>query len=561
MGNTEPLTSVDAAWLGMEDPTNLMMVSGIITLEKPVDVDRLKHVLENRMLQFRRFRQCVIQPRMPLAPPYWEDDPNFDINSHVHRVALPAPGDQATLQTMVSDLMSIPLDFSKPLWHIHVIENFGEGCAIMPRLHHSIADGMALVMVLLSMTDFSPDARQPAARPLDEQEEDGRGGPISAMFKQASSTVTTLRKMTRRVIAESFESLVNPTHAIELALKGSDSALAAGRLVLRSPDPKTIFKGELGVAKRAAWSQPIPLKDVKAIKNVTGGTVNDVLVSAMVGSLRRYLIDHRQDVEGLNIRAVIPVNLRKQDEMQEMGNKFGLVFLSMPIGIADPLERLHEVHKRMDELKDSQEAVAAFGILKGIGMTPKDMQEEIVKMFGMKATAVLTNVPGPPMPLYLAGSKINGLMFWVPQSGRVSLGISILSYAGNVFMGVATDAGIVPDPDTIIDHFYTEFDTLMDLVRDAETMAGQTGDSMPVAPAPDQKAEGKPPEPGTEAVADDADLENLRAVKGIGPKFAKRLQAAGIENVGELSATSAAKLAEVLAVSEKRAAAILQAVQ
>jgi len=554
MGNLEPLTSVDAAWLGMEDSTNLMMVSGILTLEKPIDFNKLKQVLETRMLTFRRFRQRVVQPKLAIAPAYWEDDPNFDINTHLLRVALPAPGDQATLQEMVSDIMSTPLDFAKPLWHVTVIENYDGGCAIMTRLHHCIADGIALVMVLLSMTDFSPDAQPKDSRPQDEAEETKLGGPITAMFKQASSAVTSLRKMTRRAVAEGFESLVNPTHAFELALKGSDHALAASRLVLRSPDPQTIFKGKLGVAKRVAWSKPLPLKDVKVIKNVTGGTVNDVLVSAMTGSLRQYLIGRGEDVDDLNFRAVIPVNLRKQHEMQELGNKFGLVFLSLPVGIADPLDRLHEVQKRMKALKGSPEAVAAFGILKGIGMTPKDVQEEIVKMFGSKATAVLTNVPGPPMPLYLAGTKITGLMFWVPQSGRVSLGISILSYAGNVFMGIATDAGIVPDPDTILEHFYTEYEMLLTLARDAEAVAQEEETAVSPPPPPEPAAAKQPPKvvPAT---------DNLQSVKGIGPKFAERLQAAGIANIGTLTATSAAELAQVLTISESRAATILQAAQ
>ena len=547
----EPLTSVDAAWLGMEDPTNLMMVSGILTLERPVDFDKLKPVLETRLLQHQRFRQCVIQPARPMSPPYWQDDPNFDINSHVHRVALPAPGDQNTLQEMVSDIMSRPLDFSKPLWDMIVIEGYEDGCAIMSRLHHCIADGMALVMVLLSMTDFTPDAPQPDNRPPDREESAGHRGPIGSIFKQAGTAVSTMRKMTRRAISEGFETLTNPTHAIELALKGSDSALAAGRLVLRPPDPQTIFKGQLGVAKRAAWSKPIPLKDVKAIKNALGGTVNDVLVSAMTGSLRRYLVGRGEDVEDLNFRSVIPVNLRRQDEMQELGNKFGLVFLSMPIGIADPLDRLLEVRQRMDELKGSQEAVAAFGILKGIGMTPRDVQEEVVKMFGTKATAVLTNVPGPPMPLYFAGTKITGLMFWVPQSGRVSLGLSILSYAGKVFVGVATDAGLVPDPDTILTHLYTEFDQLKELARETEELAQQ---KTKPATAPVETAVS-----ATTATAPEA--EDLTAVKGIGPKFAERLHAAGIQTVAQLLSTPASNLANTLAVSESRATAILEAAQ
>lgn len=534
MARTEPLSNVDAAWLGMEDPTNLMMVSGILTFDDPIDFEKLKLVLQNRLLQFERFRQRVVQSRLPMTPPYWEDDANFDIDAHVHRVGLPAPYDQPTLQSMVSDLMSVPLDFTKPLWQVHVIENYEAGSAVMVRLHHCIADGIALVMVLLSMTDFTADAPQPEASQQEQNGDEGMGGVLGALFRQATSTATAVRKATTRLVSESVESIINPAHALELAMQGSDSAVAASRLVLRTPDPQTIFKGPLGVAKRAAWSKPLPLKDVKAIKNVTGGTVNDVLVSAMTGALRRYMVGRGEDVAGLNFRAAVPVNLRTQEEMSELGNKFGIVFLSLPVGIGDTLERLAEVRTRMDALKNSKEAVAAFGILKGIGMSPRDVQEELVKMFGSKATTVLTNVPGPPMPLYLAGSQISGLMFWVPQSGRVGMGISILSYAGKVFLGIATDAGLVPDPDTILDDFYEEFAEMLALVQQAEEIEVAKATAV--------------------ATAADTDLE---AVKGIGPTFAQRLRVASIDTVTRLANSPADTIAQALGVSETRAKALI----
>lgn len=468
MGQTEPLTNVDAAWLGMEDPTNLMMVSGILVFETPIDIDKLYTVLENRLLQFRRFRQRVVQSRLPGVSPYWEDDPNFDIKTHVRRIGLPAPGDKTALQQLASELMSTPLDFSRPLWQLHLIDNVDQGSAIMARLHHCIADGMALVMVLLSLTDFTPNAPQQVG-PADTKTANEGLGLVSALLQQASSTAKSVRNLTGRIISESVESLINPTHAIELALKGSDNAFAASRLVLRTPDPKTLFKGPLGVSKRASWSKPIPLKQVKAVKSVMDATVNDVLVSAMTGGLRRYMESRGEAVEGLNFRAAVPVNLRSQEEMGELGNKFGIVFLSLPVGIVDPVERLHEVRSRMNELKESKEASAAFTILKGIGLSPRDIQDELVKLFGSKATAVLTNVPGPPMPLYLAGSKIESLMFWVPQSGRVSLGISILSYAGHVHLGIASDEGLVPNPEAIIEGFYQEFDDLLALANQVKS--------------------------------------------------------------------------------------------
>ena len=408
-----------------------------------------------------------MQPSLPFQSPYWEEDPNFDLDAHLHRVALPSPGGQAELEQMCSDLMSTPLDFSKPLWQIHVIENFGDGCAVMTRLHHCIADGMALVIVLLSMTDKNPDA--PIPQPSNEPEEKKNGslfgGMLGAVVKQATSTVNTARKMTERAVQEGVQTLVNPSRLLELAKQGTDVSAAVGRLVLRSNDPKTVFRGELGVRKKAAWSRPIPLPDVKAIKNVMGGTVNDVLVSAMSGALRRYLIEKGESVDNLNFRAAIPVNLRTQDQMGELGNKFGLVFLSMPIGIGDTVDRLAEVRKRMDMLKNSKEAIVAFGILGAMGRTPVEVQTQVVSVLAEKVTAVMTNVPGPPMPLYLAGQQIQGLMFWVPQAGRVGLGSSILSYANNVYLGLATDAGRVNNPNEIIDHFYEEFQTMLTLVE------------------------------------------------------------------------------------------------
>ncbi|MBK8900490.1 MAG: wax ester/triacylglycerol synthase family O-acyltransferase [Anaerolineaceae bacterium] len=500
MPKTHPLTTVDAAWLRMEDPTNLMMVSGIITFKKMIDFDHLKAVIEHKLLTFDRFRMRVVQSRLPFGQSYWEVDPTFNLNAHLHRVALPSPGDKATLQEMVSDLMSTPLDFSKPLWQFHLIENYGEGCALMCRLHHCIADGMALVFVLLSLTEMMPGMPPPTGSELQaeegEGEEDGLSGSLNALVEQGTRTIGAVWVTTSKMASEGLEALVNPAHAMELALKGTDTAVAAGRLFLRSPDPKTLFKGKLGVAKRAAWSRPLPLSDVKKIKNTTGGTVNDVLVSAMTGALRRYMLSKGAPVDGLNFRAAVPVNLRTPAEMGQLGNKFGIVFLSLPVGIGDPLDRLHEVRKRMLALKNSKEAPVALGILSAMGMSPQDLQGTLVNLFGSKTTAVMTNVPGPPMPLYLAGQQIDELMFWVPQSGRVSLGISIISYANRVHMGVATDVGLVPDPDVIMEGFYAEFDALMNLALEAEAVAAAeaavTGEAEPAgqngaaAPEPNQ---------------------------------------------------------------------------
>lgn len=459
------LSNVDAAWLKMEDPTNLMMVTGVMTFNQKLDFGQFRALIENRLLQFDRFRQRVIRPSMPFTPPYWEFDPLFDLNAHVHRLALPHPHNKMALQEMVSYLMSTALDFTKPLWQMHVVEGYGDGSALIVRLHHCMADGMALVGVLLALTDLSPapSAAEPNGHLANELVAiNGRDASLQALRQQAASLLDSSVDLGRRTLVEGLEIYLNPDRPRQLAELGSDYAHAASKLVLRAPDPKTVLKGRLGVAKRAAWSRPLPLSEVKAMRRVTGATINDLMVAAVAGGLRRYL--EQQGEEVVDFRAAVPVNLRAPSEMGEMGNKFGLVFLDLPVSIVDIKERLDAVRLRMANLKESQEAPASLDILAGMGFSSQLIQELIVRIIGAKATAVLTNVPGPPVPLFLAGLPIESLMFWVPQSGRLGLGISILSYAGKIFLGVATDAGLIPQPDELILGFYAEYDELLALV-------------------------------------------------------------------------------------------------
>lgn len=453
MARTTPLSSVDTAWWRMEDPTNLMMITGILTFARPVDFGRLAQVIEQRLLAFDRFRQRVVENR--LGGLAWEEDSHFDLRYHLRRIALPAPANQATLQELVSDFMSTPLDYKRPLWQFHLIDNYAGGSVLLGRLHHSIGDGIALIQVLLSLTDNTPDG-------------DTRPEPTLARPKKQPSPLQSLLaplKLSQKIWNEGQELLGNPEKMMEAARMGISGATTLGKLTFRWPDPPTAFKGELGVLKKAAWSQPLDLNEVKAVGKATGGTVNDVLLTAMTGALRRYLQHRGQAVEGVNIRAAVPVNLRRPDAPLELGNKFGLVFLSLPVGLTDPVERLNELKRRMDDLKDSPEAIVVFGLLNAIGSGPVEIQNLLVTLFGTKATAVMTNVPGPRQPLYLAGQEMTDIMFWVPQSGRLGLGVSIISYAGRVWLGVATDAGLIPDPDNIIEAFHTEFDGLMELVR------------------------------------------------------------------------------------------------
>jgi diacylglycerol O-acyltransferase len=442
---SQSVSAIDAAWLRMEEPANLMMVTGVLLFEGRVDPDRLRAVVEERLLPFARFKQRVQEPMLGIGMPRWVTDERFDLDAHLHHVALPAPGDKTMLESLVSDLMSTPLDFSKPLWQFHLVEHSGGG-ALVSRIHHAIADGMALVQVLLSLTDTTPRPRRQRRSPAHDE---------------AAAAGPDLLRAGRWLAQAGFGLVRDPAEAVRLAGLGAGAAATLARIALLAPDPPTALKGRLGVMKRAAWSEPIPLAEVRAAGARAGCTINDVLVTAAAGALRRYLDARGDELDGLDVRAALPVNLRPADQAHRLGNQFGLVFLSLPLGMADPRERLAEVKRRMDQLKSSLQPVVAFGALAGIGILPTRLQPLPVQFFGSKASLVLTNVPGPRERLYLAGEPVQRAMFWVPQSGRLGLGISILSYAGEVLVGVAADAGLIPDPQVIVDAFHAEIEALV----------------------------------------------------------------------------------------------------
>lgn len=466
---TKQMSPVDSAWLHMEDPTNLMMVTGVSLLEKPVDYERFRKTLEVRLLSLDRFTMRIVESRLPVGTPHWEVDPNFDLDAHIHRVALPEPGDIVELQRFVSDIASTPLDFSKPLWHMHLVENALGGMAVVMRFHHCIGDGTAMNAVMYRLMDMEPDAPigeieevEPAARP--------QRSLFSTMFSPVRAVVSLPVKAAklsgsavRYLAREGGESLRHPSRIVEGAEAATEAATILGRVLLMPPDPNTPFKGPLGVQKHVAWSDAIPLVDVKIVGKVFDAKVNDVLLSAVAGALREYLIEREVDVTDLEIRAVIPVDLRPPDRGIELGNNFGLVFLALPLLIADPVARLAETKARMDAIKQSIEAVAFYSLLNIFGVTPPQVEEQAVNIFATRATAVMTNVRGPGRALYMAGQRIENMMFWVPQSGRLGMGVSIMSYDGRVTVGVITDAGLVPDPERITAIFREKFAHLVAL--------------------------------------------------------------------------------------------------
>ena len=450
----EPMSNVDAAWLHMEDRTNLMIITGVLSFDDKLDFAKLKELIEDRLLGYDRFRQLVVEPSVPLAGPRWVEDEFFNLKSHLQRVALPDPGGQEELQEMVSTLMSTPLDPTKPLWQFQYIENYRNGSALVARIHHCIGDGIALVRVLLGMTDDSPKGSPKVRRSRRQRKPLGGGYWLPEVVED---TLYSVRRATGKMVEGTIETLANPARIAEVVGESAKGTGVLGRLALMPGDPDTIFKGALGTAKRCAWSEVLPLDDVKAASKKAGATINDVLLSGVAGALRRYLLARDEEVpDDLDLRAIVPVNLRPEEMIEELGNRFGLVFLALPVGIEDRSERLAELKTRMDAIKNSTEAAATYVVLNALGTASAAVEGQAVRFFGSKATAVMTNVPGPRQQLYLAGKPMRSMMFWVPQAAHLGLGVSILSYFGQVRLGVASDVGLVPDPGAIIEAFQEE---------------------------------------------------------------------------------------------------------
>jgi diacylglycerol O-acyltransferase / wax synthase len=473
----QPLSSVDYAWLRMDDPTNLMMINGVLALDEPISLEQLRAIVERRLLPIPRFRQRVVVPLE--GRPYWQTAEDFDLDDHVVRITLPEPGGEEELRQAIGRLMSSPFDPTKPLWQFHLIENIHGGAVVYCRLHHCIGDGIALMLVLLALTDCVTEVPPEGRDGADWNPEN----PFTDLFRQAPRALEAARLVAERIMPEGMKLMLYPAKMLASTsrwLTALGSVEALGRLVLRPPDPKTRFKGPLTVEKRVAWSEALPLPEVKAVGKALGATVNDVLLSAMSGGLHRYLVRSDGAVPpNLSFRAAMPVNLRSFKEMAELGNQFGLIFLGLPVGIADPRERLAELRRRASALKRSAEPMVVLKILKALGQVPLRVQKAVVTMFAAKTTAVMTNVPGPQEVLYLAGRPIRDLFFWVPQSGRVSMGISICSYAGRVRVGVGTDAGLIPDPGRIVEGFQQEYEELRRLALDggAQDAGAAAGES------------------------------------------------------------------------------------
>lgn len=416
-GAREWATHGDVTWARMDTPQQPMVVTILLLLAEPLAEARLRAVLDQRLLAFARFRQRLVQQNSRHA---WVEDAGFALDHHLEWRQLPEPADQRALEDLVGELASQPLDDGQPLWRCVVVDAYAGGCAIIFRVHHCIADGIALLRVFMTLTDLTPDA--------------------------AGVATVEQRRAQARLAAKTSKSL-RPSPGWRERWRWSGAlVMALLRQSLIPPDTRTALRGELNGQKRMAWSAPIPLDTITRIRQHWGGRVNDVMLTVAAGALGRYLRARGEVRPGLTARLAVPINLRPYQEEIRLGNEFAVIFLRLPLDIADPVARLAAIRARMEQVKASPEAVANLLLIRLVGRLPHWLERGILWLFGTKATAAMTNVPGPEEPLYLAGAPLTRVLAWVPQITSIGIGICVLSYAGAVTVGVTTDSGVVADP-------------------------------------------------------------------------------------------------------------------
>jgi len=447
-----------------DDPDNLVIITGVILLGGKLDLEIFETSLEHTLARFQRLRQRLVKPRLKFRRPYWETDPNFDLNQHIEKRLLSPPADKGALEQLIGELMSVDLDASRPLWKFYFIEDYGEGSGIVCRVHHGLADGIALMHVLLSLASTNSkwqdhDSQSFSQTTKKKQLEDRK-------FWQGESVWESTRYFIGEVARTGIEILLHPRISRAYIRSGAGYSLTTGKLVVRRPDTKTLLKGPIDGVKNATWSDPISLEEIKSISHTLDGTINDVLLNLISGALRRYFEDLGENVDSKRITGLIPVNLRPAEFGGELGNKLGLVFVELPVGISDPISRQYQLKRTMDDLKSSKEPVITYGLLNVLGASPDRVQDTVVRFFEKKSSVVITNVPGPKGQLYLGGASVETIMAWVPPPGHLGVGISIISYFGKVWLGIATDNHLIPDPHSFINNFEDELKEMKYLVED-----------------------------------------------------------------------------------------------
>jgi diacylglycerol O-acyltransferase / wax synthase len=458
------LTAVDASFLHQEGPSSHMHVGGLTLLEgPPPTLDEFLEQIRQRLHLVPRYRHKLAHTNTALdsGRPVWIDDPSFNLEYHVRHTALPAPGDWEQLCNLTARIFSQQLDRSKPLWEMWLIEGLAEDrFALISKTHHSLIDGIAGIDLATVLFDLSPDPPpiRHTGRAWEPHREPGILELLTAGTRGALRTGVELA-------GGAVDAFAHPERAL---LRAREAAEGLGEFVwaVLNPAPPTPLNVDIGPHRRfvAVASR---LEDMKLVKNAFGCTVNDVVLAVVAGALRTFLISRGVRTEGLELRALVPVSVRAEDEHHQLGNRIVVMRGPLPVYMSDPLQRLRFVKLSMDGLKESKQALGAEVIANVQNFAPPTILAQASRLnFSTRLfNLIVTNVPGPQFPLYVLGRKMLEAypVAFLPQNH--ALAIAIMSYNGQMNFGLLGDLDALPDIDLFGRSIAEELDVLVELAR------------------------------------------------------------------------------------------------
>jgi WS/DGAT/MGAT family acyltransferase len=463
------LSSIDASFLHQEGDASHMHIGGVLLFEGPPPEfeDYLDHV-RGRLHLVPRYRQKLATPPLQAGHPVWIDDPSFNIEYHVRHAALPAPGSEEQLLQLTARIASQRLDRAKPLWENWLVEGLEDGrFALIFKTHHSLVDGIAGVDLATVLFDVSPEPPPPATD-LEPWRPQPEPTPLELVLAGLRGVVTG----TAELLARALVAAVRPGSSLA-ALR--DTAEGIGEVVWAglNPAPETPLNVEIGPHRRFLAVRQ-ELADYKEVKDRLGGTVNDVVLTVVSGALARWLRSRSIRTEGLELRALVPVSVRTADERGTLGNRLTVMRGPLPVYISDPVERLRHVRQAMEGLKQSKQAVGAATLARATNLAPPTVLAQASRLnFSTRLFNLLvTNIPGPQLPLYVLGRELCDLFPVAFLPDNQALAVAIMSYNGGIDYGLLGDYDALPDIDVIADGIEESLAELLAAARSVPSSAG-----------------------------------------------------------------------------------------
>ncbi|MDJ0768028.1 MAG: wax ester/triacylglycerol synthase family O-acyltransferase [Ilumatobacter sp.] len=455
----ERLTATDATFLRIETPHEPQHVGSLSVLEGGplrdgdgrVRFDELRDHVDRRIHRVPRLRQRVMEVRYGQGRPVWIDDDAFDIDFHVRLTSLPRPGDDAQLSALMSRLQSLPLDRARPLWEMWFVDGLdGDDVGLVIKTHHSLGDGIANVDLALALVDLEP---APAA---DDEPPAWTPRPAPSPQRLLADTVADQLSRPMRLTGSAVRALRDPRPFVEATANVARTLVSFAAKPDRAP-------WNVPVSPHRRWVHAdVSFELALDVKERYGVTINDVVLAACSGALRTFLRDHDAETDGRVLKAMVPVSTRGEDEHGDtLGNKVSLIVVELPVDEADPVRRLERVHAATRELKGSGLVDGADTIIRlADGITPLAVPLTRLVSRQIPMNVVITNIPGPPVPLYLRGAEVRRTYPYVEVIDDEGLTIAVVSYQGQLFFGVTSDRDVLPDLDRVAEGIEKEFAAL-----------------------------------------------------------------------------------------------------